>query len=262
MRPIPDWMRPVTTPDDWRTSPLPAHSARGRSGAARRAACAFAGLLADMLSNEETAARPGILQRTDPRVKVVAVLALVVAATLVRSVVVLAALYGACVALAAVVARAGWAYRAGLARCAAVLGGDGPSGDAERRHARFAGSNAAARESGANRYRRGADRGGAICAEGGGLRNARDASDVDHASGPALFGPAGAGSAEGVRDPAEYDGAVSVGAWRAPPRRYIWRRRAGRFRTAACATSTPGLPREWGRCFEGRAPSGMRSILL
>lgn len=55
-----------------------------------------------MLSNEETAARSGLLQRTDARVKVIAMLALVTAATLVRSIAALAALYAICLVVAAI----------------------------------------------------------------------------------------------------------------------------------------------------------------
>jgi len=74
---------------------------RGAPNLARRAASAFAGLLADMLSNEKTASRRGVLQRIDARAKVIIMLALIVIATLVRSVAALAALYAACVVLAA-----------------------------------------------------------------------------------------------------------------------------------------------------------------
>lgn len=102
LRPIPQWMRPLTTADDWRTSPLPLRAARrSRANIARRAAGAFAGLLADMLSNEETASRPGLLQRIDARAKVVGALALIVGATLLHDVASLAGLYALCLVLAA-----------------------------------------------------------------------------------------------------------------------------------------------------------------
>jgi len=94
-------MRPRTAPDDWQSSPLPPGSARrGGASPARRAACAFAKLLADMLSNEEIASRSGFLQRADARVKVVAVLALVVAATIAHGIAALAVLYGLSIVLA------------------------------------------------------------------------------------------------------------------------------------------------------------------
>jgi len=101
-RPIPQWMRPLTTPDDWRASPLPPRAVRrGRANIARRAAGAFAGLLADMLSNEETASRPGLLQRIDARAKVVGAFALIVGATLLHSIAGLAGLYALCLVIAA-----------------------------------------------------------------------------------------------------------------------------------------------------------------
>lgn len=92
MRPIPQWMRPSTTTEDWRKSPIP-DARRARVAATRRAAGAFARLLADMLSNEQTAQAPGLLQPVDPRAKVIGVAVLVVIATLFRSIEALAALY-------------------------------------------------------------------------------------------------------------------------------------------------------------------------
>lgn len=100
MRPIPQWMRPSTTSEDWLISPLPKGS-KARVGAARRAAGAFARLLADMLSNEQTASAPGLLQRIDPRLKVIGVIALVVLATLLRSIEALALFCAAGIVLAA-----------------------------------------------------------------------------------------------------------------------------------------------------------------
>ena len=102
MRPIPQWMRPQTTLDDWRTSPLPAREARrSRANIARRAAGAFAVLLADMLANEEMASRPGLLQRIDARAKVITAIALIVSATLLHTIAGLAGLYALCLVLAA-----------------------------------------------------------------------------------------------------------------------------------------------------------------
>lgn len=100
MRPIPEWMRPSTSTEDWHSSPVPGHR-KARVGATRRAACAFARLLGDMLTNEETASAPGLLQRVDPRVKVVGTAALVVVATLLHSVEALATLYVVGIVLAA-----------------------------------------------------------------------------------------------------------------------------------------------------------------
>jgi len=54
-----------------------------------------------MLSNEQTASAPGLLQRVDPRVKVVGVAALVVVATLLRGIEALAVLYVIGITLAA-----------------------------------------------------------------------------------------------------------------------------------------------------------------
>lgn len=101
MRPVPQWMRPSTTSDDWHRSPLASAGRKARMGAARRAAGAFARLLADMLSDERTASSPGLLQRFDARIKVVGVLALVVGATLLRDIGSIAALYAVCLLLAA-----------------------------------------------------------------------------------------------------------------------------------------------------------------
>lgn len=99
MREIPQWMHPSTTAEDWRRSPLPA-AGRARIGATRKAAGAFGRLLADMLSNEQTAAANGLLQRIDARVKIVAMLVLVVTATLLHSLGALATLYVAALVLA------------------------------------------------------------------------------------------------------------------------------------------------------------------
>lgn len=92
MREIPQWMRPSTTTEDWHTSPLPG-TRKARFAATRRAAGAFARLLADMLTNEQIAASGGLLQSLDPRVKIVGVLGLVVFATLLRGIVALRSLY-------------------------------------------------------------------------------------------------------------------------------------------------------------------------
>lgn len=92
MRPIPQWMRPQTIDEDWLSSPVP-DSRRARVGATRRGAGAFARLLADMLSNEQTASAQGMLQRVDARVKVIGTAALVVTATLLHGIPALAALY-------------------------------------------------------------------------------------------------------------------------------------------------------------------------
>ena len=63
---------------------------------ARRAAGAFA----DMLSNEETAARPGLLQRIDARAKVIGIVGFVVIATLLHGIPALVGMYGVCLVLA------------------------------------------------------------------------------------------------------------------------------------------------------------------
>lgn len=99
MRPIPQWMCPGTAPDDWKTSPMSSNR-RGRIGIARRAVGSFARLLADMLSNEETASKSGLLQRMDIRGKVLCILALIILATMLRSISELATLYTICIILA------------------------------------------------------------------------------------------------------------------------------------------------------------------
>lgn len=101
MRQIPDWMRPSTEPDPWRKSSTAVSSRRARTGIARRAAGAFAALLADMLSSEETAARAGLLQRIGARAKVVCTAALVVTATLLHGIPALGSLYALSLVLAA-----------------------------------------------------------------------------------------------------------------------------------------------------------------
>ncbi len=60
-----------------------------------------ADLMRQVMFSEETAARPGLLQRVDPRAKIVAMLVLLVATAYVRNLPTLAVLYAAVLALAA-----------------------------------------------------------------------------------------------------------------------------------------------------------------
>lgn len=99
MRPIPEWMRPSTTADDWRTSPVPHR--KSRSSAARRAAAIFARLIAEMLHNQQTARAPGLLQGIDARVKVVGALALIAVAAALRDAAALMGIGAVSVTLAA-----------------------------------------------------------------------------------------------------------------------------------------------------------------
>jgi cobalt/nickel transport system permease protein len=73
---------------------------RGRT-LARRTADAVAHAVADVLENEEIATRRGLLQRLDPRIKLVSLLLFAVTASLVHSLWVLIALVGVTLALAA-----------------------------------------------------------------------------------------------------------------------------------------------------------------
>jgi len=77
---------------------------RGRGAGrslARKTADSIAGAVTDVLQNEELAARPGLLQRLDPRIKLLTLVLFAVTASLVHSVWVLIALFGVTVVLAA-----------------------------------------------------------------------------------------------------------------------------------------------------------------
>ena len=99
MREIPQWMHPAEQ-IDWQVSPLP-FAQSSRVSPIRKATGALARLLANMLSNEEIASRSGLLQRIDARVKIICAAALIITATLLHSVVALAGLSVAGIALAA-----------------------------------------------------------------------------------------------------------------------------------------------------------------
>lgn len=92
-------MRPSTSADRWRR-PIDKLPASGRTGIARRAAGKFAEMLADMLSTEEVAAQPGLLQKIGARWKIIGAFGLVVAATLLHGFAALTALYAISVLLA------------------------------------------------------------------------------------------------------------------------------------------------------------------
>jgi cobalt/nickel transport system permease protein len=82
-------------------APAPQRRAvRGRS-LARKTADAVARSVGDVLENEELTARPGVLQRVDPRVRLLSLVLFAVAASLVHSVWALLALVGVTVVLAA-----------------------------------------------------------------------------------------------------------------------------------------------------------------
>ena len=78
----------------------PGRRGGGRS-LARKTADSIARAIRDVLENEDTAARPGLLQRLDPRVKLLTLLLFAVTASLVHSVWVLLALVGLTLVLAA-----------------------------------------------------------------------------------------------------------------------------------------------------------------
>jgi cobalt/nickel transport system permease protein len=73
---------------------------RGRS-VARKTADSIARSITDVLENEDLAARPGLLQRLDPRVRLLGLVLFAVTASLVHSVLVLAAMIGLTMVLAA-----------------------------------------------------------------------------------------------------------------------------------------------------------------
>jgi cobalt/nickel transport system permease protein len=72
---------------------------RGRS-LARRTADGLSAAVTEVLLNDEAAGRPGLLQRLDPRVKLLSLVALAVTASFIRSIPVLALLVAATIALA------------------------------------------------------------------------------------------------------------------------------------------------------------------
>jgi cobalt ECF transporter T component CbiQ len=74
---------------------------RRRAGFLARTLEGAAGVLRQALVNEDVAARPGLLQRLDPRVKLVSLVAMLLVVGLVSRLPVLVALYAATVALAA-----------------------------------------------------------------------------------------------------------------------------------------------------------------
>ena len=82
---------------------LPAARRRGGGRSlARKTADSVAGAITDVLQNEETAARPGLLQRLDPRVKLLTLVLFAVTVSFVHSVWVLLGLVGLTMLLAAV----------------------------------------------------------------------------------------------------------------------------------------------------------------
>jgi cobalt/nickel transport system permease protein len=82
----------------------PSGDRRSRGGGrslARKTADSVARAVTDVLQNDELAARPGLLQRLDPRIKLLTLVLFAVTASLVHSVWVLIALIGVTIALAA-----------------------------------------------------------------------------------------------------------------------------------------------------------------
>jgi cobalt/nickel transport system permease protein len=74
---------------------------RGGRSLARKTADSIGRAVAEVLENEEFAARPGLLQRLDPRVKLLSLLLMAVTASLVHSIWMLLVLVGVTLALAA-----------------------------------------------------------------------------------------------------------------------------------------------------------------
>jgi cobalt/nickel transport system permease protein len=83
---------------------VPSAAPRGKRGGrslARKTADSVARAVTDVLQNEELAARPGLLQRLDPRIKLLTLILFAVTASLVHSVWVLIGLIGVTIVLAA-----------------------------------------------------------------------------------------------------------------------------------------------------------------
>ncbi len=80
---LPEWMRARTPPDAWEESPLPPGTSGGRWGhrLLRKAVGEFSGLLEDIARNNAVTERLGYLQSLDSRAKVLAFLALILAAS-------------------------------------------------------------------------------------------------------------------------------------------------------------------------------------
>ena len=77
------------------------HGGGGGRSIARKTADSIAHAITEVLQNEELAARPGLLQRLDPRIKLLTLVLFAVTASLVHSVWVLVALIGVTIVLAA-----------------------------------------------------------------------------------------------------------------------------------------------------------------
>jgi cobalt/nickel transport system permease protein len=84
-----------------RSAARPARPPRAGRSLARKTADTVAGAVADVVRNEDVAARPGLLQRLDARAKLLALVVFAVTATLVHSIWALVALVAVTVALAA-----------------------------------------------------------------------------------------------------------------------------------------------------------------
>ncbi|HEY3284678.1 MAG TPA: cobalt ECF transporter T component CbiQ [Armatimonadota bacterium] len=96
-------MAPTQAPSEARQAPFAGHGTRSSatgSHLVRRTLSSFARLLETVLSTDAAAGGTGLLQRVDPRAKVVGLLGLVVVATLVHGFAALLGLYTACCGLA------------------------------------------------------------------------------------------------------------------------------------------------------------------
>lgn len=102
MSSLPEWMLLQKRSDGLDAGAPPWSAARAGTSLARRALAGFARLAATTLADDAIAARGGLLQGIDPRIKAVSLLGLVVVATLIHSLPALLACYAACIALAAV----------------------------------------------------------------------------------------------------------------------------------------------------------------
>lgn len=98
MKPLPEWMRRDVRVNDRPDSVAPAR-VHGRTPV-RKALGSFAGLIGDIARNDAIAARAGLLQGVDARAKVLGLISLIVAVTLVRSIPALAVCYVVCASMA------------------------------------------------------------------------------------------------------------------------------------------------------------------
>lgn len=92
---IPDWLA-----QDSSSVPIPAHVHRGRVGFVEKTIGGAAHFLRDTLISEDIARRRGLLQAIEPRVKLITILTLIVSVSIIRSPIIIWAVYGLTLLLA------------------------------------------------------------------------------------------------------------------------------------------------------------------